>query len=261
MSMPQIAITRQVSPAMNACELSFHVRQPIDIAKAMAQHRSYETSLTDFGLRLITLPAEPELPDSVFVEDTALVLDELAVIMNMGAASRRPEAATVAKALAPFRQLECLTAPATMDGGDVLLVDRTIFVGLSRRTNREAIEQLRELVSKYGYTVQAIEVAGCLHLKSACSYLGRGNVLVNSSWIDPMPLSEFRLIEVANNEPGGANVLRIGQYLIMPDSFPETKRLLEAAGFALRTVDVSELQKAEAGVTCCSLILNEISPS
>ena len=259
--MGQIAITRQVSPAMNACELSFHVREQIDIEKAVAQHDGYKRCLTDFGLRLITLPAEPDLPDSVFVEDTALVLDELAVIMNMGAPSRRSEAITVAKALTPLRQLEYLTAPATMDGGDVLQIDRAIFVGLSRRTNREAIEQLRELVSKYSYTVQAIEIAGCLHLKSACSYLGRGSLLVNSSWIDTMPLSQFRLIEVAKNEPGAANVLGIGQHLIMPDSFPETRRLLEAAGFSVRTVDVSELQKAEAGVTCCSLILNEMTPA
>jgi dimethylargininase len=253
--MPLTAITRQVSPGINQCELSFHTREPIDVAKAIAQHDAYQRRLVELGLHVVTLPAEPELPDSVFVEDPAIVLDEVAVIMNMGAPSRRGEAATLAHALAPYRPLAYLRAPATMDGGDVLRVGRSLFVGLSRRSNHEGIKQLAKIVGPHGYNVQPVEMHDCLHLKSAVSYLGRDTLLLKRSWIDPAPFHRFRLLDVPEEEPGAANVLLVNHTLIMPASFPKTHGFLRQEGFDVRPIDVSELQKAEAGVTCCSLIL------
>src|SRR5688572_7023332 len=171
------AITREVSSSINECELAFHARQPIDVAKAIAQHKAYRECLAELGARIVSLPAEPGLPDAVFVEDAAVVLDEIAVIANMGAASRRGEVVSVAEALARYRPIEYLKAPATLDGGDVMRIERTLFVGLSRRTNRQGVEQLSDLVRPYGYQVHPIEVTGCLHLKSACSYVGRNTIL------------------------------------------------------------------------------------
>jgi len=248
------AITRDVSESINACELSFHVRQPIDLSNAIAQHAAYRDCFVRLGLEVISVPAEPELPDAVFVEDTAIVLDEVAIICNMGARSRRAEAQSIAAALSRYRTLRFLKEPATLDGGDVLQIGRRLFVGLSQRTTRPAIEQLRELLRPFEYQVELVEVKNCLHLKSACSFIGNETILINRAWIDAEKFYGLRLIDVAPNEPAAANALLVGGVLIMPASFPNTRALFEKRGFPVQTVDVSELQKAEAGVTCCSII-------
>ena len=251
------AITREVSSSINDCELSFHARQPIDVAKAIAQHKAYQDCLAGLGVRIVSLPAEPDLPDAVFVEDPAVVVDEIAVVSIMGAPSRQPEADTLAKALSRYRPLKFLLKPATLDGGDVMRVDRTVFVGLSQRTNREAVSQLSDILGAHGYQVQPVEVKGCLHLKSACSYIGKGTVLINRSLIDPEPFRGFELIDVPDDEPAAANALLVNNVVIIAASFPKTRALLEKRGFRVQTIDLSELQKAEAGVTCCSLIFNQ----
>jgi dimethylargininase len=252
--MPLTGITRAVSSSINHCELSFHARQPIDVGKATAEHEVYKACLAEQGIRMVSLPAEPALPDAVFVEDTAVVVDEVAVITNMGTASRRSEAEGVATALARYRPLKFITEPGTVDGGDVMRIGRSVFVGLSRRTNRQGIEQLATVLQTYDYEVHPIDVKRCLHLKSACSYLGENTLLVNRSWIDAGPLREFELLDLPEEEPAAANALRVNDLVIMPASFPQTRSLIEKRGFRVRTIDVSELQKAEAGVTCCSVI-------
>jgi dimethylargininase len=255
--MPLTAIVREVSSSINDCELSFHGRQPIDVAKAIAQHQAYRDCLAELGVRIVSLAAEPDLPDAVFVEDPAVVVDEVAIISNMGAPSRRSEATSLANALSRYRPLNFLSAPATLDGGDVMRIGRSVFVGLSRRTSQDGIDQLAGLLGPYGYQVQPVEVRGCLHLKSACSYIGNDTVLVNRSWIDVDPLSGFELLDVPEQEPAAANALLLDDVVIMPASFPRTRELLEKQGFRVRTIDVSELQKAEAGVTCTSLIFHD----
>ena len=254
--MPLTAITRRVSSSINNCELSFHLRQPIDVAKAIAQHKTYQDCLAELGVRVVSLPAEPELPDAVFVEDTAVVVDEVAVITNMGAPSRRPEARNLVDTLSRYRPVKFLVEPATLDGGDMLRAGDRIFVGLSQRTNREGFLQLSEILRAYNYQVHPVEVRGCLHLKSACSYIGNNSVLVNRSWIDTEQFRSFGLIDVPDEEPAGANALLIKDVVIIPASFPKTRTLLERRGFRVQTIDLSELQKAEAGVTCSSLIFN-----
>ncbi|HEY4281499.1 MAG TPA: arginine deiminase family protein [Chthoniobacterales bacterium] len=248
------AITREVSPSINQCELSFHSRAPIDVDKARAQHKEYETCLRGLGVKIHSLPAEPNLPDSVFVEDAALVFDELAVLPIMGASSRRPEITSLAETIARFRPINYLVAPGTLDGGDVLRAGKRVFVGLTKRTNAEAIDQLRNLLRPHGYTVDPVDVHNVLHLKSACSYIGNNTLLINRNLLNPDFFCEFELIDVPSQEPAAANALMINDVVIIPTSFPTTCTLLEAAGFAVRTLDISELQKAEAGVTCCSLI-------
>ncbi|HWE51798.1 MAG TPA: arginine deiminase family protein [Bryobacteraceae bacterium] len=248
------ALTRAVSPTLNACELTWHARQAIDIGLAQEQHRQYETALAELGLHLISLPAEPELPDAVFVEDPVLVLDELAILMRMGAASRRPETKSLAAAISPYRPLKELTDPATMEGGDIMRIGRDLFVGLSSRTNPAGIAQLQTFVDPLGYRVRPVEVRGCLHLKSACCSIGDGKILANSEWLDTAALHEFRIIEVDEAEPGAANVLRIGDTVLLPACFPRTADLLTREGLRIRTMDISELIKAEAAVTCSSVI-------
>ena len=174
----------------------------------------------------------------------------------MGTPSRRPEARSIADALSRYRPLKFLREPATLDGGDVLRVRRRVFAGLSQRTNREGVAQLNDTLRTYGYQVQPIEVRGCLHLKSACSYIGNDNVLVNRSWIDAERFRGFQLLDVPDEEPAAANALLIKDVVIIPGCFPKTRALLEERGFRVRAIDLSELQKAEAGVTCSSLIFN-----
>lgn len=251
------AITREVSPSFPDCELSYHLRQPIDLARARAQHMAYCDALARLRVDVVSLPAAPDLPDSVFVEDAAVVVDEVAIITRPGALTRRPETTTMAEALAPYRPLQFLTEPATLDGGDVLRIGRDFFIGLSRRTNRAAFEQMADLLRPHGYSVQALQVKGCLHLKSAASWLGDDRVLVHRPWLDVTQPQGIELIDVDPAEPAAANVLVVGDTIVMPACFPQTRALLESRGYHVQALDVSELQKAEAGVTCCSILLEE----
>ncbi len=248
------ALTRAVSPAMGACELTYLSRQAINIAKAAEQHDRYRKCLADLGVRVIFLPAEPAMPDAVFVEDPVVVVDEVAVIARTGAESRRPEAASLAQALSAFRPLRHLREPATLEGGDVLRIGSTILVGLSPRTNQAGVSQLAAELEPFGYRVRPVPVRDCLHFKTACSYVGDGTLLVNRVWVDTATLREWKLIDVAEGEPWAANALRIGETVLLPASFPHTEAILRRAGLRVQTLDLSELQKAEGSVTCISVI-------
>jgi dimethylargininase len=190
----------------------------------------------------------------VFVEDPAIVLDEVAIVTRPGAESRRGETVSIAEGLSPFRDLCYIREPGTLEGGDVIRIGKTLFVGMSRRTNREGIAQLAELLGPFHYCVVPVEVHGCLHLKSGACWAGDNVILVNRQWVDTSQFRDFKMIEVANDEPSAADVLSLGYTLLVPASFPRTSEILEAAGFHVLPIDVSELQKAEAGVTCMSLI-------
>lgn len=250
------AITRAVSPTIGECELTHLDRQPVDFDLAQRQHGAYETLLAALGCELIGLPPEPALPDAVFVEDTALVLDELAIITRPGAMSRRGETVSIARALAPYRRLHHLQAPATLDGGDVLRLGRELYVGLSGRSNLEAIEQLRRMLHPWGYTVHPVQVSGCLHLKSAVTQVATDTLLLNPAWVEPQHFANWRIITVDRNEPAAANALLVSETVIYPASYPATGRRLAEHGIEVRVVDVSELIKAEGAVTCCSLIFS-----
>lgn len=252
---PIIALTREVPERIADCELTHLERVPIDRARAAAQHEAYEAALTAAGCVVQRLPSTPELADSVFVEDAAVILPELAIVTRPGALSRRAEIASVADALAAHRSLHFIRDPGTLDGGDVLRVGRRVFVGLSTRTNEHAGGQLRDIVAPLGYTVHTIETAACLHLKSAATALDDELVLVNPEWVDVRHFAGLRILDVDPTEPAAANVLRVGDVLICALAAPCTRGRIEALGFETIPVDVSELAKAEAGVTCCSLIL------
>ena len=257
-----IAIARDVSRTLGDCELSYVGRAPIDIDLAREQHSAYCRALEVCGCRVVALPAEHDLPDAVFVEDVALVFDEIAVRTRPGAASRRAETESVARVLERYRELRTIEPPGTLDGGDVLRIGRTIYVGESARTNASGIEQLRAIVgdaslAKSAYTVQPVATRGCLHLKSSVTLVADGVVLINPEWVDREVFAAFRRIEIDPAEPHAANALRVGEHVIYPANFPLTQRRLASTGIATTVVDVSELQKAEGAVTCCSLVFHE----
>ena len=254
------AITREISPALADCQLSFVERDAIDISRAREQHAAYRAALETLGCEVLELPAEPAYPDSVFVEDVALAFDEVAIATRPGAESRRDEGAAVLQLLGSVRTVLRIEGPGTLDGGDVLRIGKRVFVGASARSNEAGHLQLRELLAPHGYTVVSVAMRDCLHLKSAVTQAGESVVLINPEWVDVAPFTGYACIEVDPAEAHAANALRVGDALLYPDCFPRTLERLRAAGIAVTTVDVSELQKAEGAVTCCSILLRSGMP-
>jgi len=253
------ALTRPVPRSIERCELTHLARTPIDYGRAVAEHDAYERALEAMGCRIERLPPAHDLPDSVFVEDTAVVLDEVAVIARPGAESRRPETAAVAKALRTYRRLAVIDAPGTLDGGDVLRIGSRLFVGLTPRTNAEGVRQLA-LHAAPGLTVTPVAVTGCLHLKSAVTLAKNQppTVLVNPAWVDVDVFSDYAIVEVDAAEPFAANVLALGEMTLVAAQCPLTAERLARAGIRVRTVPAGELAKAEGGLTCGSLIIATI---
>jgi dimethylargininase len=250
-----LAITREISPRLAECELTHIERTPIDLNIARAQHRAYVNVLKELGCNVIELPPEADLPDSVFVEDTAVILPEVAIITRPGADSRKPETESIIATLASLMKLIRVREPATVDGGDVLVLGKRIYVGLSTRSNQEAIKQLNEMLCDYGYSVLGVELHDCLHLKSAVTRVDEQTLLINKNWVDSSHFVDFDLIEVDPSEQHAANCLPVHGSIIFPAAFPKTRARLEERGYRVITMDASELAKAEGAVTCCSLII------
>ena len=250
-----VALTRAVPESLARCELTHLERQPIDIARAEAQHDDYEAALRSLGCTVRRAPSAHHLPDSVFVEDIALVLDDIAIITHPGAASRRPEREGIASVLSEYRTLAWIEPPATIDGGDVLRVGKTLYVGLSTRTNDDGARALERIGAPCGYTVKAIQTTKCLHLKSAVTAIDDRRLLCNPAWVDARLFDELDILAVHADEPHAANVLRVGNGMICAAAHQRTNDLLRRHGYQVCAVDVSELAKAEAGVTCCSVII------
>ncbi|HUR32295.1 MAG TPA: hypothetical protein VM032_00765 [Vicinamibacterales bacterium] len=251
-----LALTREVSAAIARCELTHAAREPIDLRRARHQHAEYERALETLGCTVRRLPAGDDLPDSVFIEDTAVVLPEVAILARPGAPSRRGEVDAVAAALEPLRPITRLVAPATLDGGDVIVIDRAIYVGLSSRTNREGIDQLRAIAAPHGYSVLPVVTSGCLHLKSAATALDGRTLLLNPQWVSKEAFAAHDHLCIDPSEPGAANTVGIDGQLIVSAGFPRTCARLEGAGFRTIRVDASELAKAEGALTCCSLLVS-----
>jgi dimethylargininase len=249
-----IAVMRAVPPTLERCQLTFQSLEPIDLGRAVAQHAAYADLLRALGLEVVELPADPALPDCCFVEDVAVVLDEVALLTMPGAPSRRGEIAAVGEALARFRPLERTPLPATLEGGDVLRVGRRLFVGRSPRTNEAGVARLAAVAEPLGYRVLPVTVTGCLHLKSAVTALDDERVLANPGWIDTGPFAGLGVVPVAPDEPGAANVLRVAGLVVAHPGFPRTLDRVAELGYSVHPLDVSEFLKAEAALTCKSLL-------
>ena len=254
--MTRVAITRGISPAIGDCELTHLMRTPIDLDEARRQHADYEAALAALGCRVERLETDAAAPDCVFVEDIALVFDELAVITRPGAVSRRRETPAVAAALGRYRRLAHIDDDGTLDGGDVLVAGRQVFVGLTERTDDAGAASLARALGPAGYTVRTLTVDGVLHLKSAASVVAPGLMLVDPACLDPAAFAGFDIVPVSAGEGPAANALRLAGTVLLPAGFPATRRSLEDRGLAVRTVENGELAKAEGGLTCCSLIFD-----
>ncbi|MBK8784278.1 MAG: dimethylargininase [Anaerolineales bacterium] len=250
-----VAITREVSSRFNECEITHIDRTPINVGVARKQHHEYVQALTQIGCQVIELPEERDLPDSVFVEDTAFILPEVAVITRPGADSRKPETESIIQALSPYRPLVHVSAPATVDGGDVLVLGKNIYIGLSTRSTMEAVTQLQSLLDNYGYKVTDLELTDCLHLKTAVTRVDDKTLLINKNWVDPAHFKGYELIDVDPSEPFAANCLPVKDVIIYPTTFPKTQAKLAQKGFKIINVNLDELAKAEGAVTCCSLTI------
>jgi dimethylargininase len=248
------AFTRAVSPRIAECELTFIDRQPIDFERAVQQHQGYEELLRSLGVGVLQIPADQQCPDSCFLEDTALVLDELAVLTRPGSEARRCEVAGVAPAIRQHRDVVQIEAPATFEGGDVLRIGRELFVGVTTRTTSLGIEALRKHVELYGYRVHPVNVPGALHLKSVCTTVDGNTILADAARLDLSPFSTYEVVQVPAEEWMAANVLLVNGTVCLHSGFPKTIGLLQQRRIEVRTVDISEFLKAEAGVTCMSLI-------
>jgi dimethylargininase len=253
-----VAITRPPGASLTDCELTYLERQPIGLAPALEQHRRYQDVLRSLGLNVRALAPDDALPDSCFVEDTTLVLDEVAIMANPGVESRRGEIDSIAKVLGEYRRIERVIAPATFDGGDVLRVNRTVYVGIGRRlarTNQAGADAIRRIAEPLGYDVRVVPFDGCLHLQSAVTQIGPRSVLLNPDWISADAFHPLEVVCVARHEPNGANTLRVGDKVLMPTSAPATAARLRELKYDVQCIDISEFEKAEAGVTCLSVLL------
>lgn len=246
-------VTHQPSPGMQECELTFLENQRIDLELAASQHVEYRKMLESCGARVITLTDNLDLPDSVFVEDPIIVFDEVAVLTSMGVESRRRESAALESYFKHHREIERIKLPARIEGGDVLKIGRRIYVGESPRTNGEGIRSLARILEPYGYRIIPVQVNGCLHLKTGCTALDEQTLILNPAWVDPSQFAGYRIVETPPGEPFGANVLPIATTICMNEAFPQTLYLVKELGYNVRSTNISEFVKAEAGLTCMSI--------
>ncbi|NNK96298.1 MAG: dimethylargininase [Desulfobacterales bacterium] len=252
------AFTHAPSPYLGQCELTYLPRQSIDIEVIKTQHIDYCDMLRRCGVTVLTFNHNDRLPDSVFVEDTALVLDEIGIILSMGTESRREENTFIASQLAKYRALERIRQPAQLEGGDILQIGKDLYVGLTSRSNQLGAQALANIVAPFGYRVETVEVIECLHLKTGCTALDENNVLINPQWVDSASFEKLNQLNVPPEEEFAANILRLGDIICMPSGFPRTRKMIEDLGYKVMVIDISEFQKAEAGLTCISLLIKSV---
>jgi dimethylargininase len=248
-----VAITRPTGAELRDCELTHVDRIPIDVARACVQHNNYLEVLRSLGVKVVGLPRLPGHPDAVFVEDTALVLPEVAVLLRPGAESRRGEVPSMAATLADYRECREMEAPATLDGGDVLVFGREVLVGQTTRSNPAGIAALTDLLSPFDYTVETVPVRGVLHLKSAATVVDDETLIVFSPYVDLTGLGAG-LLEAHPDEPQGANVVRVGDTLLVDASAPQTVAMLAAHVDNIVEIHVDEFAKAEGAISCKGII-------
>jgi len=248
------AITHKVSPHINECELTFLDRSPIDLERAARQHDAYCAVLEKLGVTVERLSDNESYPDACFVEDTAIVTGELAIICCPGVSSRRGETELIERELSKHKRTVRISLPATIEGGDVLQMGEKIFAGQSRRTNSQGIDELARILKPYGYCVIPVKTKGSLHFKSACTAIDDETLFVNPEWVDLTPLKGFNLVYTPHEEPWSANVLRVGETVCIQAGFPAAAELIGRLARRVEIVDTSELRKAEAGLTCSSII-------
>lgn len=250
-----LAFLRKVSPHLSRCELTHRTRVAIDSQVAADEHAAFAAILRKLGLQVEFAPDLPDHPDGVFIEDAAVLLPEVAIVTRPGAASRMAETESIIPLVSRHRPLQRIVAPGSLDGGDVLRIGRTLFVGESSRTNAEGIDNLRAVVEPFGYETRPLPVRECVRLKSACTFVPPHFVVHNPQWIDPGVFGSVTSIPVSEKEPLAANTLTVNGTTLVSASYPKTEKRLREAGIKTQSVDISEMEKAEGGLTCLALIV------
>ena len=251
------AITGGVSRRIDACQLTHRSREEVNYEKACSQLEQYCQLLGRWGVDLMPVAASDSHPDCCFVQDTAVVLDEVCVIASMGAETRLGEVAEVEKIIAPLRKIRHILSPATLDGGDVVQFGKRLFVGLSTRTNARGIAALAEIVECFGYTVIPVVVNGGLHLTTGCGIVNDETVLLNPRWLDAFAFSGLRQLYVPEDEPWAANTIRIDNNVCLEEGALQTVDLVQPYAGNIATLDISEFRKAEGSLSCLSLIFKD----
>ncbi len=246
------AVVRPVPDSYDHCVRTN--AEKIDVALAKSQHSEYCRALQKLGLELIWIKGENTLPDSCFVEDTAVILREKAIICNMKTKSRIKEVVEVARTLEKLKETHYIEPPATIDGGDVLKIQDKVFVGLSARTNIHAIGQLRKIMENSDFEIAPVKIHNVLHLKSACTYLGNNYVILSKGHFDTDILRDYNKIVVARGEEYAADCLAINGTILIAKGFPKTKKLIEKEDFLVKELETSEFRKGEGALTCLSIL-------
>lgn len=247
------ALVRPVPDSYDRCTRTN--RQKIDVTLARRQHAEYCRALQKLGLSLTWIRGDDTLPDSCFVEDTAVVFGEKAVICNMRVKSRANEVVEVAKVMGELRETHRIKPPATVDGGDVLVVEDRVFVGISARTNLHAASQLKKILEDTSMNVIPVKVHKVLHLKSACTYLGNGVVILSRGCFDTDVLQGLRRIIVPRGEEYAADCLAVNETVLVAKGHAETRKLVEKEGFQVDEMEISEFRKGDGALTCLSILL------
>jgi len=251
-----VALTHIVSPLIEDCELTYVERARVDYERAVEQHAVYCKTLEQCGAKVVRLTTNAAFPDSCFIEDTAIVTDDLAIVTSMGALSRRDEASGVEKEIVKYRNVERVRLPATIEGGDCLQAGNNVYIGVSCRTNEEGVAELKRLLEPRGYRVTPVEVKKCLHLKTACTFLNDETLLANPCWVDLSPFKNLNVLYVPESEPWAANAIRVNGSVCIDAGATETVELVSRVHDRVEQIDVSEFRKAEGSLTCLSIIFD-----
>lgn len=249
------AIVRDIPNSYQQCVVGFHDKPQINVDLAKQQHQAYCKTLEQLGLKIIRIPADNTLPDCCFTEDTAIVFGDTAIITSPGTASRVAETVEMEKTLTPLKKIFYISPPGTIDGGDVLKIDKKVYIGISARTNEHAIKQVAAIINPKGFEVIGVKIRNILHLKSAVTYVGNGCVLLAEGYVDESAFSEYDKIIVPKEEGYCANCLVVNGKVLLPKGFPKTKSLVEAKGFSVIELEMTEIEKAEGALTCLSVII------
>ncbi len=225
-----------------------------DFKKALEQHDNYCEVLEKCGVKLKVLEADPRFPDCPFVEDTAIVTEEFAIITNLGAKSRRGEEEKIRETLREFRTIELIKSPGIVEGGDILRINNHFYIGLSKRTNEEGAEQLSKILAKYGFTSSSVLVKNVLHLKTSVTFIGNNNIVATDEFANRDEFKKFNIIEVDKKESDFANCLLVNDFLLIPEGFSKSKEKIQALGYKILEIEISEFQKMGGGLTCLSIL-------
>jgi len=249
--MPKHALVREPGARYRGCISSHPLRHTVDVSLARAQHAKYCSTLKELGIEVITIPRDDERPDACFVEDNAVIQGGKALICRMAKESRRGEEDAVEAMLRDYMKVKRATAPATVEGGDVIHLPDRLISGVTERTNHEGVAQMENWL---GVSVDTIVDPRIVHLKSYITYLGKKIMIATREYANHPVMKGFRVLVVPNDESYAANTLAIGDTVLMPRGHPRTQAMVREAGFDVLPLDVSEFEKCEGALTCLSLL-------